>query len=78
MKVRIAISSDSDYDIWKIEANPNFFVLLLGFLTPPELFYVRNHGPVPEVRDEEIPSWDISIEGCVTCLKFYYTDFHIH
>jgi nitrate reductase (NAD(P)H) len=34
-----------------------------GFLTSPELFYVRNHGPVPHVRDEEIPTWEISIEG---------------
>ncbi|KAH8698429.1 nitrate reductase [Talaromyces proteolyticus] len=36
-----------------------------GFLTPPELFYVRNHGPVPQVRDKDIPSWEISIEGLV-------------
>lgn len=34
-----------------------------GFLTSPELFYVRNHGPVPLVRDEDIPNWEISIEG---------------
>ncbi|KAL6719833.1 hypothetical protein ACLMJK_001754 [Lecanora helva] len=36
-----------------------------GFLTSPELFYVRNHGAVPEVRDEEIPDWTFSIEGLV-------------
>ncbi|KAH1982306.1 hypothetical protein KXW88_004801 [Aspergillus fumigatus] len=36
-----------------------------GFLTSPELFYVRNHGPVPLVRDEDIPNWEISIEGLV-------------
>ncbi|KAL5342397.1 nitrate reductase [NADPH] [Aspergillus crustosus] len=36
-----------------------------GFLTSPELFYVRNHGPVPHVRDEDIPSWEITIEGLV-------------
>ncbi|KAI9374961.1 hypothetical protein BJX61DRAFT_215469 [Aspergillus egyptiacus] len=36
-----------------------------GFLTPPELFYVRNHGPVPRVRDEDIPNWEVSIEGLV-------------
>lgn len=35
----------------------------IGFLTSPELFYVRNHGPVPHVRDEDIPTWEISIEG---------------
>lgn len=34
-----------------------------GFLTSPELFYVRNHGPVPQVHDEDIPKWEISIEG---------------
>ncbi|RAH40002.1 nitrate reductase NiaD [Aspergillus brunneoviolaceus CBS 621.78] len=36
-----------------------------GFLTSPELFYVRNHGPVPLVKDEDIPNWEISIEGLV-------------
>ncbi|OQD82202.1 hypothetical protein PENANT_c023G00469 [Penicillium antarcticum] len=36
-----------------------------GFLTSPELFYVRNHGPVPQVNDEDIPNWEISIEGLV-------------
>jgi hypothetical protein len=36
-----------------------------GFLTSPELFYVRNHGPVPHVRDEDIPTWEISVEGYV-------------
>ncbi|ETN43344.1 uncharacterized protein HMPREF1541_02503 [Cyphellophora europaea CBS 101466] len=36
-----------------------------GFLTSPELFYVRNHGAVPQVRDEEIPNWEFSVEGLV-------------
>ena len=36
-----------------------------GFLTSPELFYVRNHGAVPEVKDEEIPDWEFSVEGFV-------------
>ncbi|KAK5113697.1 hypothetical protein LTR62_003324 [Meristemomyces frigidus] len=36
-----------------------------GFLTSPELFYVRNHGHVPEVKDEEIPDWEFTIEGMV-------------
>ncbi|KAJ4354211.1 uncharacterized protein N0V89_005945 [Didymosphaeria variabile] len=36
-----------------------------GFLTSPELFYVRNHGPVPEVQDEDIPDWEFSVEGLV-------------
>lgn len=34
-----------------------------GFLTSPELFYVRNHGAVPEVQDEDIPDWTFSIQG---------------
>ena len=34
-----------------------------GFLTSPELFYVRNHGAVPQVEDEDIPDWEFSVEG---------------
>ena len=34
-----------------------------GFLTTPELFFVRNHGAVPQVRDEDIPDWEFSVEG---------------
>lgn len=34
-----------------------------GFLTSPELFFVRNHGAVPHVTDEDIPDWELSIEG---------------
>jgi len=36
-----------------------------GFLTTPELFYVRNHGAVPSVRDEDVANWELSIEGYV-------------
>lgn len=36
-----------------------------GFLTSPELFYVRNHGPVPQVKDEDIPDWTFTVEGLV-------------
>ncbi|KAL3418267.1 hypothetical protein PVAG01_09983 [Phlyctema vagabunda] len=36
-----------------------------GFLTSPELFYVRNHGAVPEVDDATIPDWEFSVEGMV-------------
>jgi nitrate reductase (NAD(P)H) len=36
-----------------------------GFLTSPELFYVRNHGAVPEVGDATIPDWEFTIEGLV-------------
>lgn len=36
-----------------------------GFLTTPELFYVRNHGPVPEVHDADIPDWEFTVEGLV-------------
>ena len=34
-----------------------------GFLTSPELFFVRNHGPVPEVKDQDIAQWQFSVEG---------------
>ena len=34
-----------------------------GFLTTPELFYVRNHGAVPKVDDTAIRDWSFSIEG---------------
>lgn len=34
-----------------------------GFLTSHELFYVRNHGAVPEVLDEEIMDWTFTVEG---------------
>ncbi|EMD62589.1 hypothetical protein COCSADRAFT_28067 [Bipolaris sorokiniana ND90Pr] len=36
-----------------------------GFLTSPELFYVRNHGAVPEVQDAECLDWEFSVEGMV-------------
>ncbi|PMD47365.1 hypothetical protein L207DRAFT_478405 [Hyaloscypha variabilis F] len=36
-----------------------------GFLTSPELFYVRNHGAVPQVDDATIPDWEFSVEGMV-------------
>lgn len=36
-----------------------------GFLTSPELFYVRNHGAVPAVADAEIPDWEFMVEGMV-------------
>ena len=34
-----------------------------GFLTSPELFYVRNHGAVPGVEDQHIPDWEFSVDG---------------
>jgi len=34
-----------------------------GFLTSPELFYVRNHGAVPEVLDAACLDWELSVEG---------------
>ena len=36
-----------------------------GFLTSPELFFVRNHGHVPQVKDEDIPVWEFTVEGLV-------------
>lgn len=39
-----------------------------GFLTSPELFYVRNHGAVPEVHDHECMDWEFSVEGYLPLL----------
>ncbi|KAI1462103.1 hypothetical protein F4805DRAFT_194083 [Annulohypoxylon moriforme] len=36
-----------------------------GFLTTKDLHYVRNHGGVPKVEDEEIMDWEFTIEGMV-------------
>lgn len=36
-----------------------------GFLTNKDLHYVRNHGAVPQVQDEDILNWELSIEGMV-------------
>lgn len=36
-----------------------------GFLTPAALHYVRNHGAVPKVLDEECMSWAVEISGMV-------------
>ncbi|CAF0881394.1 unnamed protein product [Adineta steineri] len=36
-----------------------------GFLTPTELWYVRNHGAVPEVLDSDILNWEFRVEGMV-------------
>ncbi|KAK8091060.1 hypothetical protein PG994_000565 [Apiospora phragmitis] len=36
-----------------------------GFLTSKDLHYVRNHGHVPKVEDDEILDWELSIEGMV-------------
>jgi nitrate reductase (NAD(P)H) len=34
-----------------------------GFITSPELFYVRNHGAVPDVKDDEVLDWAFTVEG---------------
>ncbi len=36
-----------------------------GFLTPTSLFYVRNHGYVPQVTDAAAASWELRIHGLV-------------
>jgi nitrate reductase (NAD(P)H) len=36
-----------------------------GFLTPTELWFVRNHGAVPEVLDSDVLQWEFTIEGMV-------------
>ena len=35
-----------------------------GFLTPPPLFYVRNHGVVPRVTQAEALAWTFTVCGC--------------
>ncbi|GAB1518037.1 Cytosolic Fe-S cluster assembly factor nar1 [Rhizoctonia solani] len=36
-----------------------------GFLTPTELFYVRNHGAVPRVDEELARNWSLRVHGLV-------------
>ncbi|RMZ80000.1 hypothetical protein DV738_g2936, partial [Chaetothyriales sp. CBS 135597] len=36
-----------------------------GFLTSQALFYVRNHGAVPQVLDEQTLQWEFTVEGLV-------------
>ncbi|GAA5870778.1 hypothetical protein JCM3774_001675 [Rhodotorula dairenensis] len=36
-----------------------------GFLTPPSLHYVRNHGNVPQVSLAEAAEWSIEVSGLV-------------
>src|SRR5262249_24389395 len=36
-----------------------------GFLTTKDLHYVRNHGPVPNVEDQDIYSWEFTVGGLV-------------
>ncbi|KAJ0117948.1 nitrate reductase [Diaporthe amygdali] len=36
-----------------------------GFITTKDLHYVRNHGPVPLVHDEDVLDWSFSVEGLV-------------
>ncbi|GAA5984122.1 hypothetical protein JCM10908_006059 [Rhodotorula pacifica] len=36
-----------------------------GFLTPPSLHYVRNHGVVPQVSLQEAADWTLEISGLV-------------
>jgi len=36
-----------------------------GFLTPSELFFVRNHGAVPKVDGEVLETWSIRVHGLV-------------
>lgn len=42
-----------------------------GFLTSPELFYVRNHGAVPHVLESDVLDWEFSVEG------YFYSDFSL-
>lgn len=63
MKVGILLASSFFPDLHLYGLSTDFSGQ--GFLTSPELFYVRNHGPVPHVRDEDILTWELSVEGSV-------------
>ncbi|KAK0568797.1 hypothetical protein OC861_001574 [Tilletia horrida] len=34
-----------------------------GFLTPQNLFYVRNHGAVPQINEEKAKNWRLEVHG---------------
>ncbi|KAH6687963.1 nitrate reductase [Plectosphaerella plurivora] len=36
-----------------------------GFITNKDLHYVRNHGAVPKVEDQDMLDWEFSVEGMV-------------
>ena len=36
-----------------------------GFLTTKNLHFVRSHGPVPRIEDEDVPNWEFSVTGLV-------------
>ncbi|KAG8167578.1 hypothetical protein KVR01_003267 [Diaporthe batatas] len=36
-----------------------------GFITTKDLHYVRNHGAVPQVHDEDVLDWGFTVEGLV-------------
>ena len=36
-----------------------------GFITNKDLHYVRNHGAVPKVEDEQMLDWEFTVEGMV-------------
>lgn len=42
-----------------------------GFLTSPELFYVRNHGAVPQVDDQDVLDWQFTVEGYTNLFHLY-------
>jgi hypothetical protein len=37
-----------------------------GFLTPSNLFYVRNHGAVPKIDQGKADSWKLDVHGYVS------------
>ncbi|KAK7497145.1 hypothetical protein BaRGS_00011675 [Batillaria attramentaria] len=52
-------------------AEPPALLLVDSFLTPNELFYVRNHLPVPQVN---LKTYTLDVEGPKKVLKFTYDD----
>ncbi|KAF8887006.1 nitrate reductase [Gymnopilus junonius] len=53
-----------------------------GFLTPSNLFFVRNHGPVPRIDQEKADKWELKIHGLCNnpttlTLRDLYTKFRV-
>lgn len=54
-------------------AEPPISILTDSFITPTEFFYVRNHLPVPDIKEEDY-ELDIEIEGTEKTLSLKLSD----
>jgi hypothetical protein len=39
--------------------------LVKSFFTPNDLFFVRTHNPVPDIKEED---WTLTVEACPVCI----------